>query len=137
MIQKIYYLERRDNMNQKDIHEVYKNDNFLYAIRYTMELFGGKWKLPILCILISGDPVRFSTIKRKLTGITNMMLSQSLKDLELKRMVHREQFNEVPLRVEYKLTPKGKDILKALGNLAEWGADVLGKETGCTAYCGK
>ena len=81
-------------------------DQSLCPIRYMLEIFGGKWKLPIVCILSGGIPVRYSTIKRRLGDITNAMLSHSLKELEAAGVVHREQYNEVPPRVEYTLTEK-------------------------------
>lgn len=109
----------------------------LCPVRYTMDIVGGKWKLPILCMLAPGQPIRYSTIKRKLAGVTNMMLSQSLKELEAAGMVHREQYNEVPPRVEYSMTEKGGSILPMLVKLGEWGAGVLQQETGCGANCDK
>ena len=66
-------------------------------LRYLSETFGGKWKLPIICILSCGtEPKRYSVIKRRLRDITNVMLSQSLHELEAAGLIHREQYNEVP-----------------------------------------
>ena len=107
----------------------------LCPVRYTMDVVGGKWKLPILCMLAPGKPIRYSGIKRKLTGVTNMMLSQSLKELEAAGMIHREQYNEVPPRVEDSMTDKGNSILPTLIKLGEWGAGVLQQDTGCAANC--
>lgn len=91
-------------------------ENLLCPIRYTIDIVGGKWKLPIICMLASGLPIRYSRIKRKLTGVTNMMLAQSLKELEASGIVHREQYNEIPPRVEYTLTDKGKSIIEYAGS---------------------
>lgn len=107
----------------------------LCPIRYTLEVMGGKWKLPIICLLSSGKPVRFSTIKRKLTGVTGMMLSVSLKELEADDIVTREQYNEVPLRVEYTLTEKGKSFVPVLTQVAEWAAENMSGEEGCGPFC--
>lgn len=71
-------------------------EELLCPIRYLLNIFGGKWKLPIICILSGGTALRYSSIKRKLGDITNVMLSQSLKELEASGLVHREQYNEVP-----------------------------------------
>ncbi len=106
----------------------------LCPVRYALDIVGGKWKLPILCMLAEGEPSRYSTLKRKLGDITNMMLAQSLKELEAAGMVHREQYNEVPPRVEYSLTEKGKSIVPILVTFGEWGAENL-QAASCGAKC--
>ena len=107
----------------------------LCPLRFSLDIIGGKWKLPILCMLASSVPTRYSSIKRKLGDVTNMMLAQSLKELEAVGMVHREQYNEVPPHVEYSLTDKGKSIFPILELLAVWGADILESDTECAAKC--
>ncbi len=106
-------------------------------IRHMMDILGGKWKLPIICMLSAGTPLRYSSIKRKLGDITNVMLSQSLKELEAFGIVHREQYNEVPPRVEYTLTEKGKSILPALAQIAGWAAEDLQHKAACGTKCSK
>lgn len=122
-------------MSKKVLDETYAGENLLCPIRYALDVVGGKWKLPIICMLAGGLPIRYSSIKRKLTGVTNMMLAQSLKELEAAGIVHREQYNEVPPRVEYTLTDKGKSIIPPLVKLAEWGAGHLQKDKACGAFC--
>mgnify|MGYP000402850750 CR=1 FL=1 len=58
-------------------------ESLLCPLRYALSLIGGKWKLPILCILADGKPKRYGEIKKRIPEITNMMLSQSLKELEI------------------------------------------------------
>ncbi|SFL93633.1 winged helix-turn-helix transcriptional regulator [Pelosinus propionicus] len=122
-------------MSKKSIDETYAEESLLCPIRYTIDVVGGKWKLPIICMLASGMPTRYSSIKRKLKDVTNMMLSQSLKELEASGIVHREQYNEVPPRVEYTLTDKGKSIIPPLLKLAEWGAGHMKEDPACGAFC--
>lgn len=110
-------------------------EELLCPIRYSLDIVGGKWKMPILCMLASGEPTRYSVIKRKLGDVTNMMLAQSLKELETAGMVHREQYNEVPPRVEYSLTDKGNSIFPILAQFAAWGAENLKADAVCTAKC--
>jgi Predicted transcriptional regulators len=117
------------------IYPATEQDDLLCPIRYTIDMFGGKWKLPILCQLADGNAVRYSSIKRRLPRVTNMMLSQSLKELEAAGIVHREQYNEIPPRVEYSLTEKGRSILPVLLRLAEWGMEHVRQDTSCDAYC--
>lgn len=66
-------------------------------LRLTMDMVGGKWRLSIICLLKDGTPKRYNQIRRGIPGITNVMLSQSLKHLEEYGIVHREQYNEVPV----------------------------------------
>jgi len=122
-------------MNKKVMDETYAEENLLCPIRYAIDVVGGKWKLPIICMLASGLPTRYSSIKRKLMGVTNMMLSQSLKELEASGLVHRKQYNEVPPRVEYTLTDKGKSIIPPLKKLAEWSVGHMQEDKTCTAFC--
>ena len=97
------------------------NQSAFCPLRHLNAVFGGKWKMPILCILASGEePKRYSAIKRRLGDITNVMLSQSLHELEAGGIIHREQYNEVPPRVEYTLTEKGKSALSFLTQAASW-----------------
>lgn len=110
-------------------------EQLLCPIRYSLDVVGGKWKLPILCMLATGEPTRYSAIKRKLGDVTNMMLAQSLKELEATGMVHREQYNEVPPRVEYSLTDKGNSIIPILVQFATWGGEHLQADTACGAKC--
>ena len=58
-------------------------------LRHLADVFGGKWKLPIMCILAGDAPVRYSAIRRRLDGVTNVMLTQSLRELESYGLVER------------------------------------------------
>jgi DNA-binding HxlR family transcriptional regulator len=110
-------------------------EELLCPVRYSLDIVGGKWKLPILCMLASGEPTRYSTIKRKLGDVTNMMLAQSLKELEAMGMVLREQYNEVPPRVEYSLTEKGSSIVPILVQFGTWGIQNMQNDSACGAKC--
>lgn len=81
---------------------------------------GGKWKLRIVWVLRSGESMRYGEIKAGITGITDMMLSQSLRELCADGLAERRQFQEIPPRVEYQLTPLGAGALPALELLAQW-----------------
>ena len=73
-------------------------------ITYALGMIGGKWHLPIIYLLSKNKVARYSELKKCLLGITNMMLSQSLKELEANGIVCRKQYPEIPPRVEYSLT---------------------------------
>lgn len=112
-----------------------EESNAVCPLKYALNLVGGKWKLPIICILAREGSVRYNSLKRKLSGITNMMLSQSLKELEENGIVHREQYNEIPPRVEYSLTKEGRSILEPLDSLSEWGKTHMEKMQTHSPYC--
>lgn len=105
-------------------------------LKYLTETFGGKWKMPIICILADASPKRYSSIKRRLGGITNMMLAQSLKELEASGLISRTQYNEVPPRVEYSLTERGKGALPMLTAAAQWAVSEMEHE-GFSPNCGE
>lgn len=104
-------------------------------LRLTMDIIGGKWKLNIICLLKYGEPMRYNQIKRGIPGITNVMLSQSLKSFEEYGIVHREQYNEVPVRVEYKLASNGFELLSALNLLNDWGNKYISGRNDFTSHC--
>lgn len=90
----------------------------------SLELFhqklGGKWKPRILWVLRSGESIRYREIKAGITGITDMMLSQSLREMSADGLVERRQFQEIPPRVEYQITQLGAGALPGLELLAKW-----------------
>jgi DNA-binding HxlR family transcriptional regulator len=106
-------------------------DNRLYNNRlddcpltFALNLIGGKWRLPILWALSNKPAMRYNELKKNIDGITNMMLSQSLKELEHYGIINRKQYAEIPPRVEYSLTDNGQDLISALKLLANWGKNM-------------
>lgn len=94
-------------------------------MRRTLELLSGKWRTHIIYALCMRPTCRFGELKKAVPGITNTMLSGTLRDLEELGIVNREQFNEIPPRVEYSLTEKGKALLPVFTELAKWGESHL------------
>ncbi|AYO29405.1 transcriptional regulator [Biomaibacter acetigenes] len=94
-------------------------------VTYALKLIGGKWKIPILWVLSQNGTMRYNELKRRISGITNMMLTQSLKDLEANGLIKRVQYMEIPPRVEYSLTDAGMSLLPALAELARWGTEQM------------
>ncbi|HOS69056.1 MAG TPA: helix-turn-helix domain-containing protein [Bacillota bacterium] len=104
------------------------NDQALYKsnfdncpLTYALNFIGGKWRLPIIWALSKNGTMRYNELKRSIEGITNMMLTQSLKELELNGIINRKQYIEIPPRVEYSLTENGEELIPALKALASWG----------------
>lgn len=81
----------------------------------------GRWKSQLLYEMCIYDTVRFGQLKKDLPGITNTMLSKSLRELEKDGLVHREQFLEIPPHVEYSLTDMGRDLLPVFYAIMNWG----------------
>ena len=96
-------------------------------IIHALNLIGGKWKLPVLWHLFDAESVRYNELKRSVVGITNIMLTQCLRELEAAGLVSRNDFGEVPPRVEYSLTGRGRELLPALRELYKWGEKQLAR----------
>lgn len=93
-------------------------------VEATLDLIGGKYKALILWYL-SVDTLRYSQLRDLLAGITPKMLTQQLRELESKRLIHREVFPIVPPKVEYSLTDLGKSLMPILTAMRDWGAGYL------------
>lgn len=90
------------------------------CIASAMEIIGNKWTALILRDLFSG-PKRFCELERSVGNINPRTLSQRLDDLEGRGIITRRSYPEVPPRIEYRLTPKGADLLPILRQMAAWG----------------
>lgn len=89
-------------------------------VEASLDVIGGKWKVVILCHLIKGKK-RTSELKRLMPDITQKMLTQQLKELQVDNIVNREVFNQVPPKVEYSLTEYGWSLKEVLDLLCCWG----------------
>lgn len=88
----------------------------------TVQLIGSKWKLLILRNLLV-RPWRFNELRKDLEGISQKVLSDSLRALESDGIVARTVYPEVPPRVEYSLTPLGKSMKPILDAMEKWGTE--------------
>ncbi len=94
------------------------------SLTFALTLIGSKWRLPIIWALWKNKTIRYNELKRQVEGITNMVLSQSLKEMEKQGLVVRTQYMEIPPRVEYSLTEAGEALIPSLKSLAEWGKEM-------------
>lgn len=85
----------------------------------TMATIGSKWK-PIIIYTIGLKTLRFGEIFARVEIISKKVLTQQLKELVEDQIITRQEYNEVPLRVEYTLTEKGIELLKILNQLTLW-----------------
>ena len=98
-------------------------------VRHTLDLIGGKWKLPIVSFLSQG-PRRFTEMERALPGISARMLVKELKDLESHGLLTRTVVAAVPLRVTYALTPAGHSLGPLLRVMHDWGTGHMLTQAG-------
>jgi DNA-binding HxlR family transcriptional regulator len=92
----------------------------LAAVRDSLYVIGGKWKLPIIIALMEG-PQRFRELQRSLEGITPKVLSKELKELELNAFIVRTVYDTKPVTVEYHLTEYSRTLKPVLNALRSWG----------------
>lgn len=88
---------------------------------YTLSLISGKHKMVILYCLMEFEPVRFNELRRYLKNISDKTLSTNLKELEADDLIKRTEYPQVPPKVEYTLTERGKSLMEVLDQLCVWG----------------
>lgn len=103
---------------------VYRDKEYTCGIDVTLAVVGGKWKASILWHL-AHETMRFSELQRQFPDTTRKMLTQQLRELEADRLVHREVYPQVPPKVEYSLTDKGRSIYPILEMMCAWARDHL------------
>lgn len=118
MLEEAFSLEVFDETDVEDIMEK-------CPIRFFNNIIGGKWKILVLWELRENNVLRFNELRRLVTGITNTMLTKSLIELEKSNLIIRTQYNEMPLRVEYRLSNKGNSLVPILKELSEWSTNEL------------
>ena len=91
------------------------------GFHYTMSLIQGKYKMVILYTLMEFKVVRFNELKKYIRSISYKTLSSTLKELEADGLVHREEYPQIPPKVEYSLTERGKSLIPILDQMCAWG----------------
>ena len=105
-------------MSKKNI----ENANFYdTGYSYTLSLISGKYKPIILYCLMEYEPVRFNEMQRYLKKVADKTLSQNLKELEADGLIIREVYPQIPPKVEYSLSNRGRSLVKVLDQLCVWG----------------
>ena len=90
---------------------------------YTLSLINGKYKMVILYCLMEFGVVRYSELKRYICSISHKTLSLSLKELEKDRLIIRTEYPQIPPKVEYSLSERGKSLMTILDQLCTWGEE--------------
>ena len=89
-------------------------------LEYGLGVFGGKWNSRVICVLAELGTLRYSEIRKEMMNITDAVLSSTLKSLIANDMVERKSYNEIPPRVEYSLSEKGKSVIPILQSICKW-----------------
>ena len=95
---------------------------------YGLDIFGGKWKSRIICVLAEKQILRYSGLRKEMMNITDAVLASTLKELIADQIVNRQSYDEIPPRVEYSLTEKGRSVVPILQSICEW-AGLFYKES--------
>ena len=93
------------------------------GFHYTLSLISGKYKMVILYCLMEFGTVRYSALKRYIGSISHKTLSAALKELERDRLILREEYPQIPPKVEYSLSDKGRSLMPVLDGLCLWGEE--------------
>ena len=107
-------------MTDRCISQEYLGDT---GFSYTLSLISGKYKMVILYCLMEFAPVRFNQLRRYLKHISDKTLSVNLKELEADGLILRAEYPQIPPKVEYTLTERGKSLMEVLDLLCIWGEE--------------
>ena len=94
-----------------------------HAAFMTLSLISGKHKMVILYCLMEFETVRFNELKRYLKTISDKTLSTNLKELEADKLIVRTEYPQIPPKVEYALSERGKSLMTVLDQLCVWGEE--------------
>ena len=95
-------------------------DDIRCPLEYGLTLFGGKWKSRIICVLSANEKLRYSEIRKEMYNITDAVLAATLKELIEAGIIERRSYDEIPPKVEYYLTEKGKSVVPILQSICQW-----------------
>lgn len=99
---------------------VHNNRKYVCILDMSMDFIRGKWKAVLLCHMYEG-PQRFLELQRITKGVSHKVLTEKLKELEDDELIIKTVFPELPPRVEYSLTEKGRELTAILKNVESWG----------------
>ena len=89
-------------------------------LEYGLEIFGGKWKSRIICVLAEKGTLRYSGLRKEMGNITDAVLAAALKELIADNILLRKSYDEIPPRVEYCLSEKGVSVVPILQSICRW-----------------
>src|ERR1700743_1032446 len=102
------------------------------GLNATLRIISGKWK-PLILFFLRGGPKRYGELKRLTAGVSDKVLIKQLKELEADGVLARTDYQEVPPRVDYALTPLGRSLAEAIVPLCTWGTENAAEMAGIFA----
>ena len=105
-----------------EMKEMLRRGEAVCPVRYVLSIIGQRWKIPILWHLADEKrPLRFSELRRDIPGVSDVMLSKALRELEEDGLILRKMYPVVPPRTEYTLSERGEALTPVLYAIHEWG----------------
>ncbi len=108
------------------VHKIEKE--IFCPLEYGLDIFGGKWKSRIICVIAANKVLRYSAIRKELSNISDAVLGAMLKELLEDGILNREQYDSIPPKVEYSMTEKGETILPILQSICQWSKEYSENE---------
>lgn len=94
---------------------------FYCNVELSLDIIAGKWKPLIIHHIGLSKVIRYGELKKKIPAINERVLSRTLRELEEDKIIKREVYNELPLKVEYSMTEIGEVLIPILNDLGNWG----------------
>lgn len=104
-------------------------------LEYGLDVFGGKWNSRVICVLAHKGTLRYSELRGEMANITDTVLASALKQLTAKEIVERISYDEIPPRVEYRLSERGKSVLPILKSICKWSGAFYKEKDGEVRQC--
>lgn len=99
-----------------------EDTTFICGLDAALRLIGGKWK-PLVLFFLVKRPMRYGELKRAVRGVSDKVLISHLKEMEAHGIISRTDYQEIPPRVDYALTPLGRSLSETLRPLCQWGEE--------------
>ena len=115
-------------MSMKDFEKSDLTDITSTHFGYTLSIIGGKWKMIIMFWLVEYEVLRYGELKRCIGQISDKILNNQLKELERDGLVIRKEYPQVPPKVEYSLSERGKSFMPVLSEICTWGHEHINDE---------
>lgn len=109
------------------MYEKKLESSYQCPLEYVLEVFGSKWSSRIYCLIVKEGPIRYGDFRNRLAGISDPVLSATLKSLIRHGIIERKSYDEMPVRVEYCITEKGTSAIPVLEGLCRW-TSLYGQE---------
>ena len=124
-------MDRTNTENQQDrlqekLHKILGTSNTVPSncpTRTILDRFGDKWSILSIFYLGEAGTLRFNELKKRIEGISQRMLTVTLRSLERDGLISRRAYSEIPPRVDYELTDLGRSLLEQVIELGEWATD--------------